>query len=320
MIDLSDSLLSEERRYKPHPAVLSRMTNLNEGDSRTLGADLDSISLSLTEVGGRRWDPFLAHIEVPASAEQTANHTPEEIAHLNQTALSVTDALIAHGFGGGSMSLGWALREVTTSCRCVPVLVVAHSSQSVSKYLLGLERDYRNFTIETFDNDYQLASLVETWLRFNEETIDEGPSVREAIDVQWSLAAELILRELRAATDEKRATLRRIVPISGRGLEEVLSLVTPLGDMSSTITARIMAVLGIDLVRQNVISDAQELLNEYELRAWRDWSRGKNADFTWRVLSGAVETRRRTVIARERINFGHIDSWTMFAQRWINRA
>lgn len=308
----------DDRRFRTRVATISRMTKVDESHQSFMD-DLGCMAAATRDFAIERqldWDPYFSHEVVPAWREGQQPHTEDEIVRTNRSALSASDGLIAHAFDDGSGSFGDLLRMMLESGRNVPVLIVAHEKELLSKYLLGLERRYRRMTITRFSGSLEVAGVVEDWLSANLSKLESGPDKRRRIEDHWKAFAVVIRQALKAASAEQLMALEDAIPYTRIALEEMLDDLTPCDD-ATLIMMRVMQVLEIDPEHVQLRMRAR-ILERIELQAWREWSAGVPTELALTILRAVIEERESLVVGKTPDVYAQSGMWQNFARRWTN--
>jgi hypothetical protein len=321
MLDLgSVEWLSRERRHLVRPSTHTPVSRHHRGDKKSSRLNVDVIATAIDEFtltyGLADWDPFYASVELDPTLDTIKALSDLDIARLNKAVASVSDGVIIH-------HQGFMLAQALCNSRCVPVLLVADTEETVSRALLGLEEMYRNFTIRRFDGPIELASSVGSWLEGAHSQISDGPAVRRAIETGYGMIAQLLAEAWAMADDETKHDAERVIPQTGVGLDTVIRLVTPIADLPAHSLFKLIEILGIRPDREVIARNAPIYLHPQELESWGMWKVEQNADLAWQVLGALVEERagmsgrpanRDTPAVMTR------DSWDVFTAGWMRRA
>lgn len=314
--------LTEPLRYLPRLFCGSKQTGLDEKDMRLLPPDLDAIvdaEKQWARTFGIQTDPFFSHRELAAWDEPVHPHTPQELFELNKTALDVSDGGIFHDYDGGSTMLGqWVLR-LLESPRLVPVLVVAHTSEKVSKALEGALPNYPNLTLATFDNPADLQRVVTAWLNQHERRLIDGPRRRMMLDSAWRSNASMMTSAWELADPQTRGHALAALPYSEAAVSELLTRPELLGECPSGNLLTLLTVLGLNIGYASAAHDAKVLLDPEEIAAWRRWSADHRPDYAWWALTALISDRREAGVFRDPDYLAQPGAWDVYAAKESSR-
>lgn len=289
---------------------------------RLLPPDLDAIveaEQQWAQACGVQTHPFFSHRELPAWDEPVHPHTPQELFELNRTALDVSDGGIFHGYDGGSTMLGqWVLR-LLESPRLVPVLVVAHTSERVSKALEGSQLTYTNLSLATFYDPKDLHRVVTTWLNENGQRLIEGPRRRKMLDNAWRSNAGMMTAAWELADPHARAQALETLPYSEVAVSNLLNQPELLGECPSGNLLALLTALGLNIGYASAAQDAKVLLDPEEIVAWRKWSADHRPDYAWWALTALITDRREAGVFRDPDYLAQPGAWDMYAAKGSSR-
>lgn len=307
----------DDRRFRTRVATISRMTKVDEAQQGFMD-DLECLATATRNFAverGLNWDPYFSHEVVPAWQENVAKHSEDEIVRINRSAFSAADGLIGYAYDDGSAAFGDLMRIMLESGRNVPVLVVAHEKEKLSKYLMGLESRYQRMTIKRVSGSLHLADVVEQWLTTNLARLEEGPVRRREIEEHWRVYAVVMRHALARASADKLAAVAEEIPHTRAALEEMLDDLTPCAD-APLVMMRVMQILEIDPEHIDLRMRAKDVLQTIELDAWRDWSSSVPIEHAIMVLRAVLAERELRVAGKTLNVYRQASMWRDFARRW----
>lgn len=172
-----DILEDEPKESDPQIYLASPLTHIADDEKarRLVGSEIEIISKAIDECT-RNADPrWLVRLHAPIqwTAPWNAGDTrspPELYAANRRLVIGDTDALIIHGYGGGSMGVGQEFVWATELG--VPILYVHHKEEPVSRQLEGTPA---LLTVAAFADPAQLADVTRCFIRDNRTLIELGP-------------------------------------------------------------------------------------------------------------------------------------------------
>jgi hypothetical protein len=237
-----------------------------------------------------------------------------ELLRLNQRALSSSDAMIAHGYNGGSCMLGSLMQHALDRIPAMPVVVFHHRGDKMSKSLLGLRDDYPWLEIIPFDDELDLSGHVGEWLMRNGEDIARGPARRRAATEDLRNFQATALSAWEAGPENVKAEVAKSMGLSVGRVDFIVH--EPL-QLSSLSTARLdLLSTGLNLDAERTIDLAMQVLDRQEVGAWKVWAKAKDEDYSLAVLGAAVTRRQDARISKHLGSLRQAGAWTVFAARW----
>lgn len=312
---LNPSWENPEREHQPRPFIVGKLTGLTQLEQRLVIPDMRSISNAVQEWAADNdcvWDPINAHDVFHPDRPEVEAASDVTLLEVNEHCLASSDALIVHGFADGSIMLGWLLRSALSRFPLMPVLLLAHHNESLSRPLRGLEARYDSFTIESFDDQMEAMRHTRDWLDDQAPLIQRGPDRREAVRDMWGARAQEVADLWMKATGPTRAAVIAETGITAMRIETFLERPALLGELPAHIFGAALSILDGD-VRHRVLDDL-------EVEAWEFWARDKGPDYAQAVLDAAIKERCDGKVARTAAHLGQPAAWDRFTAKWQRLA
>ena len=238
--------------------------------------------------------------------------------------LEEADAVIVHGFQGGSTGVGIEL--ALAFGRGIPVLYVHHDTCEVTRMVKGMPAlvEVKPFFDHGDDGTHELRRIVREWLIKWRPVIAEGPANRRSLVDLFGPTQRSLREKWKQATQEERARVAFTARMTPSEVAEYLS--NPLR-MSSLPTSKLM-LLG------SALGESVPLLLAPH---WRppplttpevDALQAAAAEYEWGpMFAQTIENvarvhkevlKRKSLVARQsaHYDFGNPSEWVRFMEDW----
>lgn len=252
----------------PQVYVACPLTYLSKDQEarRLVEAEIHQIRSAIERVTSDADPPWRVRVHAPmlwtAPWNQGDNHTPETLYVKNRRLIvGDTDALVVHGFRGGSTGVG---QEFFWAQECgIPILFLHHDDESASRQVIGAPA---LLTVATFREPAELDTRVAEFLRNNRSAIESGPIRRRNRAIRFEATQTYLERAWKGLQPQRRA---EVAAAMGQSLAYINSVVEdPLetGIAPSCVLTSLMAHLGVGF---SVLGRGPELatLDAGQLRA-----------------------------------------------------
>jgi hypothetical protein len=303
------------RRYKPRPFIGGKMSGLTSNNQRLVQQDIATILASVnawTAFHGADWDPFTAHIALPAWDPAVQKCQDVDVLDNNERHLAVSDALVVLAFDDGSAMLGWLLACVLRRAHVVPVVILAHTGTVLSKALLGLKQRFNQLTFSAFTDEAELYQKTQAWIDVAHPDIQEGPNRRRFLEERWRGVQTALLEGWTFALPPVREHITRTTGLRAEWLEELLTEPLMVGDLPGNSLGVLIESLAPS---RSLVEIAERLFDATELAAWRHWANDKGHDYAASVLLSATRDRMEENVSRSQY-LGQPAAWARYAEQW----
>jgi hypothetical protein len=210
-----------ERPPTPQVYVASSLTHLDRAGIRLVRDECDIICQAVTEATREAEDQWEARVHVPVvwSAPSTSDtRSPREIYRINSDIVFChCDALIVHGFHGGSMGAG---QEFAWADQLgIPVLYLHHQGEPVSRQLAGTPAFLE---LVEFDGPVELREAVKDFVRRWRPAISDGPRRRKSLRLRYEVL-RTALREAWQVSSINRREVASLSRLTEDRIEELLN-------------------------------------------------------------------------------------------------
>ncbi|MGH2827081.1 MAG: ImmA/IrrE family metallo-endopeptidase [Actinomycetota bacterium] len=204
----------------PQVYVASSLTHLNRAGIRLVRDECDIINNAIVDISRETSDPWQVRVHVPAvwsapSASDTRG--AEEIYRLNSSLVFCDcDALIVHGYEGGSMGAG---QEFAWADQLgLPILYLYYKGEPVSRQLAGTPA-----FLETcgYDGPVELRDAVRDFIRRWRPVIEDGPRRRRSLARRYE-PMRIALRMAWNRQLTKHQEISALSRLSERRIDELL--------------------------------------------------------------------------------------------------
>lgn len=313
----------EPQRSSPGITVVHRMTAPNAHRFTDEICTMCGTIRRYLEKRGVQWRTFFAIEEVPAWKEQEYCHSDADIYKLNTRTISVTDGLIVHAWDNGSAALGILLKTALDAPHRMPILVLSHENDMISKAWTGAREEYPFLTFAKYRSDpdmlgsawHEIDSVVEQWLVANELAIQTGPVRRK--NVQQDLLAES--ERLHAAWSElgcdEQRTLAEQLALTRSAVERMLADPLLLG--AAGVHKYLILVNKLAAKKSRIVIAARKVLTPEEFDEWLHWATDYSVSYAELILEYATQRRTdRAIIAQDPVNLLQPSGWETLAKIW----
>lgn len=299
----------------PTPFIIGKVTGLAPLDLRVIVPDYEAIGEAVESWATDNdlsWDPISAHESLRPDLPAVRDASDDELYEANERCLEACDALIVHGFAGGTIMLGWLVRCALARAAPLPVLVLAHKGEKLSRPLNAIEKRYSNLTISRFNDGLEIFRKTRDWLSDATDQIRSGPERRRAVEEAWSDAAQRLHHAWFNTSESVRAEVTAATGLDERDILEFVETPTHLGELSSHRHGLALSMLSE--------AAAMASLDSRERDAFEFWAADKGTDYTQAVLNAAIKERSDGRVARSAAYLGQPAAWERFATRWRSMA
>lgn len=299
------------------------LSSVNEKSKEELEADCRLIVKTVVEAGLEAEREIMVYDPISQSAPWAGRppRTGPEIWELNTNKVLVeADALIVHGFQGGSFGVGH--EGGMAHARGIPILYVHHESTKVSLQVRGMPAFLE---IGPFSDREALRDVVLVWLDRWRKTIELGPRYRRSqelsfrplwddLRLHWAEVAgqgaksERRMAEIssacRMSVDEISDVLRHPLKVASMPAAKLLLLGAAL---DIVVSAYFAALLG---PRELPITEWKALRNAQHENGWGD-------EFTQVIQNVGRVAKERDAAIVSRLDLEEAENWELLAKAWM---
>ena len=264
----------------PQIYIASPLTHIaDEAEARRLvESEIEHISRAVDEATRQAVPSWPVRLHAPilwtAPWNPGDGRSPEVLYMANRRlVVTDTDAMIIHGYGGGSMGVGqefvWA-QELG-----LPMLYVHHKDEPVSRQVRGTPA---LLTVAPFTDAAELCDVTRTFLRDNRTLIEQGPARRRNRQLRFHRPQATLHKAWHSLAELDQRRTAATVGISPAQASAIVEHPLETGSSPVHILTAFAAALGVDIAEllagaplPNLhIGQMRALIAAAEEQAWDD--------------------------------------------------